>query len=391
MSQFHKQRLKYLTSLKYGDAIKAEEHGSGSVPVYGSNGQFSETSKPNTQAPVIVIGRKGSFGKINWSDESVYATDTTFFVDSTATKVDLRWLYYYLLSIGLDTESDDAAVPGLSRELAYSKYIIVPPSLKQRRIASYLDRETSEIDRLIAAKERLLTLLSEKRRALITHAITKTHQLKFDKYQKIRFDGNVDFPVVPLKYLTKISGGATPNRAEREYWEGDIPWVSPKDMKSTRIFDSQEHITERGLSASGLNLLPVHSLMIVVRGMILAHSMPVALNEVPVTINQDMRALTFDQRVLPTFALLYFQGFSSWLLTQVTESAHGTKKLDTEVIQSLPFMLFPLKDQEAVVDFVATSSNTINLMEERTMQTIQLLNERRSALIASAVTGELEV
>ncbi|MEJ7594365.1 MAG: restriction endonuclease subunit S [Planctomycetaceae bacterium] len=217
------------------------------------------------------------------------------------------------------------------------------------------------------------------------------HELRFDDYQRLRFQGDVEYPSLPLKYVATISGGATPNRGHRDYWEGDIPWVSPKDMKSEFIHDSLEHITEFGMSAASLELLPINSLLIVVRGMILAHTLPVALNCSPVTMNQDMRAIRFDDRVLPEFALLYFQGFSSWLLTQVTESAHGTKKLDTQVIQEIPVVLFPLELQRRIVETVRAESKLLSDMDHRTRTTIELLHERRSALIAAAVTGQITI
>jgi len=75
----------------------------------------------------------------------------------------------------------------------------------------------------------------------------------------------------------------------------------------------------------------------------------------------------------------------------VTESAHGTKKLDTLVIQEIPVVLFPLELQGRIVESVRAESKLLVDMDHRTRATIELLHERRSALIAAAVTGQITI
>jgi type I restriction enzyme, S subunit len=95
-----------------------------------------------------------------------------------------------------------------------------------------------------------------------------------------------EWPLVPLRYLVTFLSGGTPDKGKSEFWTGgSIPWVSPKDMKVDRIEDSEDHITEAALDESATQLLPVGSVLIVVRGMILAHTLPVAVTTGPVTIN----------------------------------------------------------------------------------------------------------
>ncbi len=83
------QRLKTVCRFIYGDFLSAETRKPGEVPVFGSNGNVGNHTLYNTHAPCIVIGRKGSFGKVNWSDQAVFAIETTYFVDDRATSADL--------------------------------------------------------------------------------------------------------------------------------------------------------------------------------------------------------------------------------------------------------------------------------------------------------------
>ena len=156
----------------YGDALPSDKSQDGTFRVFGSNGPFASFSRANTGAPAIVIGRKGSYGKVNWTAKPCFASDTTFFVDESTSRNHLRWVYWLLQTLRLDEGTDEAAVPGLNRETAYSRDVLVPPLAQQHAIADYLDRETARLDALVAAKERVLGLLAEKRRALITRAVT---------------------------------------------------------------------------------------------------------------------------------------------------------------------------------------------------------------------------
>ena len=94
-----------------------------------------------------------------------------------------------------------------------------------------------------------------------------------------------------LGTLVRIIGGGTPDRNNPEYWDGDIPWVTVKDVQSSRITSSQESITEKGLRNSASNLIPAGSIIVPTR-MALGK---VAINQVPIAINQDLKALTVQQ------------------------------------------------------------------------------------------------
>jgi type I restriction enzyme S subunit len=90
-------RLKQICRLAYGDSLPTGVREKGIVPVFGSNGSVGFHSSSNTNAPCIVIGRKGSFGKVNFSSVPVFAIDTTFFIDSRFTNAGVRWLFYLLI------------------------------------------------------------------------------------------------------------------------------------------------------------------------------------------------------------------------------------------------------------------------------------------------------
>ncbi|EAW4493673.1 restriction endonuclease subunit S, partial [Salmonella enterica] len=94
--------------------------------------------------------------------------------------------------------------------------------------------------------------------------------------------------------IGEIKGGGTPSKNNSAFWEGDIPWVSPKDMKVDYISKSELSISQDAVQNSSVTLISEESLLFVVRGMILAHTFPVAIAKKEVTINQDMKAISTD-------------------------------------------------------------------------------------------------
>ena len=166
------RRLKNICRLAYGDSLSSEARVAGNILVYGSNGQVGVHSNANTNGQCLIIGRKGSFGKVHYSAEPVFAIDTTFFVDRRHTGANIRWLYYLLGWLKLDAISKDSAVPGLNREDAYQHIGFYPPLAEQATIAAYLDKETSAIDAAMTRAQREIDLLSEYRTRLIADVVT---------------------------------------------------------------------------------------------------------------------------------------------------------------------------------------------------------------------------
>ena len=306
-----------------------------------------------------------------------------------------RCLQAKVLRLQLELAANGVTRFGLPKADIGAMRLPVPPLDTQLAIVSELDRETVQIDSLVAAKQRILDLLAEKRKAIIASAVTRG----IDPKAKLRDSGvpwlgeiPEHWPLVPLRYLVSFLSGGTPDKGNAAFWVGGtIPWVSPKDMKVELIDDSEDHITEEAIDGSATRLVPVGSILIVVRGMILAHTLPVAMTAGPITINQDIKALVCGDRLLPDFLRIVLAGQSRLLLSLTDSSAHGTKKMETEVLQQLEVPVPALDEQRAIVEHIARETAKLDAVRAATERTIALLRERRAALIAAAVTGQIDV
>ena len=163
--------LKFAARLVYGDTLIAENRENGVVPVYGSNGIIDIHSSENTLSPAIIVGRKGSLGKIQYSDVPCFVIDTAYFIDRRTSHVNLRWLYYVLHALKLE-RFRNSVLPGLNREDTEGQYVPLITAEEQDRIANFLDHKTEQIDELISTEQQKIKLLKEYRQSLISEAVT---------------------------------------------------------------------------------------------------------------------------------------------------------------------------------------------------------------------------
>lgn len=169
---------------------------------------------------------------------------------------------------------------------------------------------------------------------------------------------------VPLKNIGHWVSGATPSRARKDFWNGSFPWVSPKDMKYDTISDSQEKITDAALTKR-TPILPKDSILIVVRGMILAHTFPVARTLRDVTINQDMKGIIPSKYFLCDFIFHWFKNNDRNFLKLTEESTHGTKRISTDILFSMNIPKPPLEEQKKAVILLNRTMNEISAIKSK--------------------------
>ena len=378
-------KLKFVARLGYGDALPRDEPLDGTFRVFGSNGPFASYSRANTGAPAIIIGRKGSYGKVNWTEKPCFASDTTFFIDESTSLNHLRWIYWLLQTLRLDEGTDEAAIPGLNRETAYARDVLVPPLSHQRAIADYLDCEIARLDALVVEKERLLDLLAEKRQALITRAVTRG------------LDPNVPLRDSGIPWLREIPAHWEIERARWLFRERDdrsetgneelltvshLTGVTPRSEKEVYMFEAE---TKEGYKICFQGDLVINTLWAWMGAMGVASTNGIvspAYNVYepserldPAYIDALVRSPVFAQEVIR-----YSKGVWSSRLRLYPEGFF-------EVFLPVP----PLPEQQQIVEFLETEREKLDDLQAAAESTIALLKERRSALIAAVVTGHIDI
>ena len=274
---------------------------------------------------------------------------------------DKRFLYYYLSSPSTYQKFKNMAVGGvvnnLNSEMIRGVTVPVPPMDEQIDIVTTLDKVTELI------------------------ALRKEQLGKLDQLVKSRFIELFGDPLsndngwqkaLITEVCHAIFGGGTPSKSHPEYFTGSIPWVSPKDMKFSVISDSIDHITEEAIAHSTTNLVPANSVLMVIRSGILKHTLPVAINSVPVTINQDMKAFVPNEAVKKEFLMHYFKAIENDVLSGVRGVT--ADNIDFKAFQKRTVIVPPIALQEQFAAFVEQTDKS-KLAVQQGLQELEILKK----------------
>jgi len=275
-----------------------------------------------------------------------------------------------------------------------NEYFYMPPLQEQQTIANYLDKATAKIDTLIQKQEQLIELLKEKRQALISHTVTKglNPDVKM-KDSGIEWLGKVPehWTVPKIKYFALTDSGGTPTSSNRkEYYENGIyPWIRTTDLNNAELFTVPIKITKKAIEDTACNIVKKGSVLIGMyggSGTIGKH----ALLHFPSTINQAVCAITPNKHVLPKYLHYFIQFYRPhWMI-----GAMGTRKdpnIGQETIINRHVPIPPYKEQESIITFLKDKTSKIDILTEKATKAIELLKERRTALISAVVTGKIDV
>jgi type I restriction enzyme S subunit len=192
--------------------------------------------------------------------------------------------------------------------------------------------------------------------------------------------------VVRLNAVTELASGGTPSKKQPAWWQGSIPWASPKDLKTSRLRDTQDHIYDEALRA-GSRLAPAGTVMVVVRGMILATDVPLALTEVPMAFNQDIKAILPGDRVDQEYLLYALIAHKRALAREIGTSAHGTRRIGSSSLQNWLLPLPDMEEQRLIAHKLSTVDQKI-AAEENRKRSLEVLFK---TLLHYLMTGKLRV
>jgi type I restriction enzyme S subunit len=255
------------------------------------------------------------------------------------------------------------------------RYEIPLPSLAEQR-------------RIVARIEELAAKIHEAR-TLRHQAAEEAEALWARGASEILDRATGTYPVRQLADLVTIRGGGTPSKSDPFYWDGKIPWITPKDMKRRELSDAIDHISERATQETAAKLIESGAVLVVVRGMILAHTFPSAVLRAPAAINQDMKALVPKKELLPEFLCALFWASNSRMLELVAKSTHDTRKLETDKLLGTNVVVPPLPEQRGIVSELDALQAEVDALKRLQAETAAELDALLPAILDRAFKGEL--
>lgn len=262
---------------------------------------------------------------------------------------------------------------------------------EQTQIANFLDHETAKIDTLITKQEKLIELLKEKRQAVISHAVTKGLNPNVAmKDSGVEWLGEVPehWSVSALGYYSYLNTGATPDRSNSNYWEGDIPWIKTGEVRYDTIFSAEESITDLALKQTSVQLSPPGTLLMAMYGQGITRGR-VALLGVSATYNQACVAINPNSKVWNEYLKLFFMAAYHAIRDGGNETSQ--MNLNADIVKKFKITIPPLDEQHQIVENLNKEIPKIDSLIEKAESAIQLMQERRTALISAAVTGKIDV
>ncbi|WP_411960426.1 restriction endonuclease subunit S [Pseudomonas mandelii] len=401
---WHVKKLKWLASLQSGDFITGESiEDDGAYPVFGGNGLRGYAQSFTHDGHYALIGRQGALcGNINYADGKFWASEHAVVVSPYQT-VATKWLGEMLRTMNLNQYSVSAAQPGLAVERVTDLYVSVPALGEQLAIAAHLGHETTRIDALVEKKTRFIELLREKRQALITHAVTKGLDPNAKmKDSGVEWLGEVpeNWSVLPLRrgmsFLTDYeANGSFADTKENVSLDAGEPfawYVRATDLENgnlgisecTRYCDEKTYIFLKKTALRGGELL------IAKRGEIgKVYIMPETCK--PATLAPNLYLIRLNKLLLPEFAFYWFTSSYGRPQLELADKSTTIGALYKDDVRDIICTFPPASEQKQIVESISGSCTRLKVFEEKVEKSIQLLKERRSALIIAAVTGQIDL
>lgn len=267
----------------------------------------------------------------------------------------------------------------------------LPSFEEQTHIVSFLDKETAKIDNLIEKQQQLIELLKEKSQAVISHAVTKG--LNPDVPMKdsgVAWLGEIPekWEIWKLSHAYEVIGsGTTPTSNNDKLYCGNIAWVTTGELRENIIYDTIKKIDTKTIeSFPSLRLYPSGSVIIAMYGATIGR---LGILGISATTNQACCVMTKSSVINNQYLFYWLQAFRSEIIQ--LSSGGGQPNINQEKVSSLKISAPSGDIQIQIVNYINSKIIQFDTLIDKQLQQIELLKERRTALISAAVTGKIDL
>ncbi|MDF1817387.1 MAG: restriction endonuclease subunit S [Immundisolibacteraceae bacterium] len=289
------------------------------------------------------------------------------------------YLYYFLLQpsfreIGQSVMTGAVGHKRVPKDFIENTVIPLPSIPEQKRIVAILDQAFADIEQARAKTEQNLRNARELFESYLQQVFSQ------------RGEGWVE---KRLESLCTFSSGGTPSKKNDSYWNGAIPWVSGRDMKSTQLSDSILHISQSAVDESSTRMAPTGSILTLVRGMGLAHGAQVAELMVPCAYNQDIRGIHPEPYMVSRYLVFALRHQINSSDNVLSSAAHGTLKINLDELKNVVIPVPPTEQQEGIVDSFNALIERVDCLESIYQKKLTALDELKKSILHLAFTGQL--
>lgn len=366
------RKLKYSLKINNGADYKHIIADAG-YPVIGSGGQFAFAKEYMYDGEVVLLGRKGTIDKPLYFNGKFWAVDTMFYATAKHEN-NIRFHFYISTQIPFSLYSTSTALPSMTQSDLNNHYFAYPPIPEQTAIARFLDFKLSKIDRFIHKKKQLIKLLNAQKAAIINQAVTKGLDANAEmKASGIEWLGDIPkhWEVIKLRYLTKITTGNKNTEDKVENGKYDFYVRSQKIAKiNSFTFDGEGILT----AGDGVGVGKVFHY---VNGKFDYHQ-------------RVYLFYSFAKNIHGKYLFYFLQNYLKIEL-MLYNSKSTVDSVRLPVLKDFRVSCPSIQEQAAIVSHIEQETAHINTLIHTIEKEIALTQEYRTALIAEAVTGKIDV
>jgi len=371
-------RLGDICSISSGGASNySKDVNEKTYPVYGSNGILGSYDEFNF-SDGLVIGRVGASGSIHLISSPVWASDNTLLLSITDRFAQKLFIYYYLQKCNLPGLATKTAQPLLTQQILKSVLIAKPNIYEQKKIAEIL----TTVDEAVEKTDQIIEKTKEVKKGLMQKLLTRGIGHKEFKKTEI---GEIpeDWEVIRLKDITqKFYNGGTPDTKIKEYWDGNIPWVTGADFEGQKIKQFRRYISDEGVKNSATNVIPKGNLLVVTRTGV----GKLAIAPFDIAISQDITGVILDsEKALPGYIYWYL----NFKLNRLRSIIQGTSinGLLREDLESIAVPLSHIDEQKQIAEILSSIDDQI----EKESNHKEQLESLKKGLMQVLLTGKIRV
>ena len=377
MSEWKTYKWGDLISLEYGKPIPDKNLLDGQYPVYGTNGRIGTSNlTPLCKHPSIIVGRKGAYRGVHYSNKPFSVIDTAFFIEPKTSILDLKWAYYKLLTVDINKMDSRSAIHSTDRYEIYSLSVELPPLEEQQRIAGIL----GSLDDKIELNRRINANLEAQAQALF--------QSWFVDFEPFRDGPFVDYQLgkIPQGWkvealsnlATVIKKGITPSNAET-YSHYSIPAYDdahfPEKQSGETIKSGKYIVYNNSILLSKLN--PRIKRLWFIKT---AEENAICSTEFIPIQTKDTDLISF------VYYLIDNDIFYQHALSLVNGATGSHQRFHAEDIMQIPFAW----NKDAAIDFAQKANYILQKIEDNIREN-QTLSALRDTLLPKLMAGEINI
>lgn len=348
---------------------------------------------------VIICSRNGSaalVGKSAFIDKDINATFGAFMMRYIP-KINKKYGFYlFQTAIGrYKGYFATTTINQLTKSTIGEMKVPLANTEEQNAMVTYLDKKCSEIDKVISAQQKRITLLQELKQSVITHAVTKGLNPNVEmKDSGVEWIGEVPtcWNVMPIKRVAKTNSGSTPKNIKgKSNDESVIKWVRTTDLSDMAdyVYDSSEYLSKTEFCSASCPWLPKHTVVVAMYGGAGTIGKTGILG-IDATINQALCSL--ETKSIEHYKYLFYTIKALrpyWM--KLAASSRKDPNISQDIIRNMKVVVPSYIEQEDIVDYLDRKCSSLDNSISKAQHQVDLLQEYKQSLITEVVTGKRKV